>query len=231
MRTGFFWRSLARMFVVGFCLVGAVSLRAQQYQAIILPRPAKFVYAYGEGAGNSGRTSGWGIPAGGNYQADVRALLWINTQPPVDITPAGFRAARVDDAEGNQIVGSVSNNPETFSPRAFLWLNGGSAGVLLHPGGDYQFSEADGAGGGQQAGYVYRAFYCAECGRFVFEHAALWSGTRESFVLLHASGADQSRALDTNGARQVGWGFLNKPNTPPYHALLWHGRDSLAVDL
>src|SRR4051812_13011391 len=115
---------------------------AQQYQAVILPRPAPYLYAYGEGAGN-GRQTGWAIPEGGNYQADIRALLWLNGQAPQDITPTGFRGARIDDAEGDQIVGSVSNNPgQAFSPLAFLWQNAGSTRVLLHPGDPYQRSEA-----------------------------------------------------------------------------------------
>src|SRR4051794_40588703 len=115
----------AAVLIAAFLLTNASvhSTDAQQYQAFILPRPAPYLYAYGEGAGTT-RQAGWGIPDGGNYQADIRALLWIDNQPPQDITPAGYRAARIDDAEGDQLVGSASNNPGTaFSPQAFLWQN------------------------------------------------------------------------------------------------------------
>lgn len=204
---------------------------AQQYRAVILPRPTPYVYAYGEGAG-TGRQAGWGIPQNGDYEADIRALLWIGAQPPQDITPTGFRAARIDDAEGDQFVGSASNNPGTaFSPLAYLWQNGGSTRVLLHPGDPYQLSEALGVGGGQQVGYVYYGFTCSECGRFIFRHAALWSGSAGSFTLLHMAGADETRGLDTDGTQQVGYGFFNRPNTPPYHALLWRGPGVPAIDL
>jgi hypothetical protein len=159
-------------------------------------------------------------------------LLWIKSASPQDITPTGYRAARIEDAEGDQFVGSASNNPgQAFSPLAYLWQNGGSTRVLLHPGSPYQLSEALGVGGGQQVGYVYYGFYCSECGRFIFEHAALWSGSSASFTLLHMAGADQTRALDTDGTQQVGYAFFNQPNTPPYHALLWHGAGSAPIDL
>jgi Bacterial Ig-like domain (group 3) len=103
--------------------------------------------------------------------------------------------------------------------------------VPLHPGPPYQLSEALGAGGGQQVGYVYYGFYCSECGRYIFEHAALWSGSSASFTLLHMAHADQTRALDTDGTQQVGFAFFNQPNTPPYHALLWHGAGAAPTDL
>jgi hypothetical protein len=225
-----FYYSFCSCFALAFLLL-ATSAIAQQYQAIILPRPAPYLYAYGEGAA-TGRQTGWGIPDGGNYEADIRALLWIGSQAPQDITPAGFRAARIEDAEGDQFVGSASNNPgNAFSPLAYLWQNDGSTRVLLHPGDPYQLSEALGVGGGQQVGYVYFGFYCSECGRYIFHHAALWSGSAASFTLLHMAGADETSALDTDGTQQVGYAFYNRPNTPPYHAVLWHGAGNPPVDL
>lgn len=223
--------TFTRLAVAVVALTSGLSLRAQQYQAVILPRPANFSYASAEGAG-SGRQAGWGILNDGSYDADQRALLWIDTQAPQDITPTGFRAARIDDGEGDQFVGSASNNPgSAYSPLAYLWLNGGAMRVQLHPGLPYQLSEALGVGGGQQVGYVYYGFYCSECGRYIFEHAALWSGSSASFTLLHMAGADQTRAFDTDGTQQVGYAFFNRPNTPPYHALLWRGAGAAPIDL
>ena len=231
MKTRLSFRSFFGSGINALFLLLAAPLCAQQYQAVILPRPATFPYAYGEGA-VPGRQVGWGIPQNGDYEADIRALLWIDAQSPQDITPIGFRAARVEDAEGDQFVGSASNNPGTaFSPLAYLWQNNGSTRVLLHPGEPYQLSEAFGVGGGQQVGYVYFGFTCSECGRYIFRHAALWSGSRESFTLLHMAGADETRALDTDGTQQVGYAFFNRPNTPPYHAVLWRGAGVAPIDL
>jgi hypothetical protein len=203
-------------------------LHAQQYVAVILPRPATFAYAYGEGAG-TGFQVGHGIPAGHDYY-DVRALRWIDGQGPQDITPPGFNAARVEDAEGDQIVGSSSRYSGGFGPLATVWLNGGGTPVILHPP-EFNTSEALGVGGGQQAGYVLFGFFCSECGRYIQEHAALWSGSAESAVRLHAPGFDTSRAQDTDGTQQVGYGFANSATLPPYQALLWHGPGSTPVNL
>jgi Big-like domain-containing protein len=231
MKTRLLFRSFFGSGICALFLLLAAPLFAQQYQAVILPRPAPFLYAYGQGAG-TGRAVGFGMPDTATTDADDRALLWIGTQSPQDITPTGFRAARIDDAEGDQFVGSASNNPGTaFSPLAYLWQNGGSTRVLLHPGEPYQLSEALGVGGGQQVGYVYFGFYCSECGRYIFRHAALWSGSADSFTLLHMAGADETRALDTDGTQQVGYAFYNVPNTPPYHAVLWRGAGNAPIDL
>jgi hypothetical protein len=85
---------------------------------VILNHRAAFTYAYGEGIGAT-QPAGFGIPVGGNYDADLRALTWRDAQTAVDITPVGLRAARVDDGEQDQYVGSASSNAGAFGPRAF----------------------------------------------------------------------------------------------------------------
>jgi hypothetical protein len=79
---------------------------------VILNHRAAFTYAYGEGIGAT-QPAGFGIPVGGNYDADLRALTWRDAQTAVDITPVGLRAARVDDGEQDQYVGS---HPATRAP-------------------------------------------------------------------------------------------------------------------
>jgi hypothetical protein len=201
----------------------------QPYEVSILSRPAGFSYAYGEGIASAAPV-GFGIPTGGDFPVDIRALRWTDPQTAIDITPSGFHAARIEDGEDDQFVGSASSNPGAYAPRAFLWLNGGSTTVNLHPPG-YNLSEALGAGGGRQAGYVLRSFYCSECGRQITEHASLWSGSVSTLALLHAPGFDAAHAQDSDGTQHVGWGFRNTDNGPPYHALLWSGTDTDPVDL
>ena len=106
----------ARVFQMGAVslILSAITLKAQQYQAVILPRPANFPYAYGEGT-VPGRQAGWGIPENGNYEAAVRALLWKDAKPPLDITPEAYRAARIDDAE--KVWRKVSGTPHANGKR------------------------------------------------------------------------------------------------------------------
>src|SRR5687768_9837989 len=113
--------------MLGALLFPSRGVYAQQYEVIILPRPAAFPYVYGEGVA-SGKQAGYGIPENGNAPYDLRALLWTGTQSPLDITPIGFRSARVEDAEGDQIAGTADGH-------AVLWQEGGSTNVILHPSG------------------------------------------------------------------------------------------------
>jgi hypothetical protein len=202
------------------------AVSAQSYTATILPRPSIFPYAYGEGAG-AGFQAGYGLPQGGSFPTDARALLWPNGQMPRDITPAGYHAARVEDAEDDQLVGYVSFYGNDF--RAGLWLGGGSSFVDLHPS-EFTLSGALGCGGGLQAGHVLFSQNCFECGSFVEQHAGFWAGSAASFTRLHAPGFYRVLGTDTDGKQFVGWGFANS-NTAPFQALLWTNSASTAISL
>ena len=54
---------------------------------------------------------------------------------------------------------------------------------------------------------------------FLHEHAALWTGTPGSFVDLHPASTADSLCIDTDGAQQVGYAYING-NT---RASVWSG--------
>ena len=59
------------------------------------------------------------------------------------------------------------------------------------------------------------------------DHAALWSGTPESFVDLNPVGSDLSAALGVDGSWQVGFAVMGNAS----HAALWSGDSNSFVDL
>jgi hypothetical protein len=56
------------------------------------------------------------------------------------------------------------------------------------------------------------------------DHAAMWSGTAESWVDLHPSFADSSVAWDVHGGWQVGTAVVDlNDEIEEHHAILWRG--------
>lgn len=92
----------------------------------------------------------------------------------------------------------------------------------LHPGGGYWASDARAVVGNMQVGVASHT----QTGR---PHAALWHGTAASFVDLHPAGAEQSRALATDGVLQGGWATL--PGGAIAEAVIWAGSAESVVDL
>ena len=102
---------------------------------------------------------------------------------------------------------------------AGLWMGTAASWVDLHPA-EMAYSEAYGAGGGQQVGRSYR-----QLGGF--SGASLWSGTAASWVDLTPAGLLEAIAYGVNGGQQVGKATVGSA----YHASLWSGTAGSWVDL
>jgi hypothetical protein len=104
-----------------------------------------------------------------------------------------------------------------------MWKGTAASWVNLHPPGAIE-SEASGAHGGRQVGWVQR-------GDTGLTNASIWRGTAESWVSLHPAHPDAlwSRAFGTDGAQQVGYVTLF-PNLMS-RAALWRGTADSWVDL
>jgi len=96
--------------------------------------------------------------------------------------------------------------------------------VNLHPVGHPEVfnSYLTGIEGGQQVGYVR-----VQGAVPVTNHAALWSGTPESFVDLHPDGATISSAVSVSNGKQVGTAYFGSVPRPS----LWTGTAASWVDL
>src|SRR5688572_15546104 len=195
-----------------------------QYTAIVLPLPEGYQYAIGNGA-TQGVYSGYSVPTGASGYHDELAILWFAGKPR-DVTPPGQGWAQILNSRDGQHVGS--SNPDGYNSFALarLWSNDGSS-VDLHPS-QFTGSIALGCGGGMQVGQLILASFCSECGSFVERHAVLWSGSAQSFMLLHAPTFDEARAVDTTGMAHVGSGYRGQ--TGQYRAMLWTNPSNV-VDL
>jgi hypothetical protein len=210
------------LLVLAFDVVPA---RAQGWAARVLgPAPGQ-VWTVATGAGEP-YAAGYGAKPGYSASGQSRAVLF-DAGTFLDVTPSGRAGALINDSFGHQHGGGATAGADAGEVgHAFLWID--TMPVDLHPDG-YDASEVLGVGGGLQAGYVVRSFSCAECGRAVGKHAALWNGSAESVGLLHAPAHDACVAWDTDGAQQVGQG--QRVADGALHALLWNGPDGAAIDL
>ena len=199
------------------------SANAQDYEALVLPMAPGQARTLGAGAGDT-YYSGYGTPPGEDDPARMRALLF-DASVFVDVTPPGFAGALINDSRGAQHVGGASLLGG-YPSHAYLWQDGAKP-IDLHPPG-FSVSEALGAGGNEQAGYVVKSFECRECGLLVHKHAARWQGSPQSMVLLHSQVHEDTAAYGTDGVHYVGRGEDAHGQS---HALLWTATGALATDL
>lgn len=127
----------------------------------------------------------------------------------------------IPNGESGQVAALWSGTPESFVPLCqYLICASGR-------------SEALAIGGGQQVGYVDRSTMGGGGFTTVRDvRAALWRGTAQSYVDLKPTtlgSTDDSRALDTDGTYQVGWGYFFSGTH--YRALMWSGTAASVVDL
>lgn len=236
-----------------FALLQTARLQAQTYQVVVYDPPAGFDETRGEGVGGQQRVGAARL-AGAALPENTHAFLWTGNSPtPIDLHPANWTYSWAHATDGIHQVGYVEGqNPPYSNRRAALWSGTPESLVLLSPLSDWGFSEAVAIAGNQQVGFVDSSF----CGNGTGSatdggggctyriHAMVWSGTPESRVDLHptalaganAPGDQRSRALDTDGASQVGYVDLILPlgggsYTSETHALLWHGTGTSAIDL
>jgi Bacterial Ig domain len=213
---------------------GSDALQQAEYEVIILTAPAGLTDTVGLGVG-AGQAVGTGRIAGAADPDDTHALLWLKgSRVGVDLHPSNFRFSQAFDTDGQRQVGWGNGPPTGFYQHALLWQGSANGYVDLHPtSGNWTDSIARAIAGGQQVGNI-NYYFQTTYERIIIEHAALWRGTAQSAVDLHPSirGIDRSYANDTDGSRQVGYGYFDIPNDPaPYRALLWSGTAASAVVL
>jgi hypothetical protein len=211
-------------------------LAQSQYEVILLlPAPsAQLTDTVGRGVG-VGQAVGTGRIAGAPYPEDTHAVLWPQGGgAAVDLHPSNFRFSAALDTNGQRQVGSGNGPPTGFNRHALLWKGSAASYVDLHPrNGNWTDSIARAIAGNQQVGNI-NYYFQTSYEQIIIEHAALWRGTPASVVDLHPSinGLKRSYANDTDGSRQVGYGYFSIPNnTSPYRALLWSGTAASAVVL
>ncbi len=251
-KTSFFFLFL----LCGFLCVGSVA--AQSYEVVVYQPTNSFDDTSGLGIGGLQR-AGSGRIAGFVSPENSHALLWTgDSVQPVDLHPTmsgvpwlGNRPwtySAANDTDGTTQVGYVSytdypNTTFTGDRYAALWNGTSQSFVRLCSFGSNAVcgsSIAAAVSGNQQVGYLISSTFpgqgfgdAPDSGTFFY--AALWRGSEASFVLLHPRNINgslwsDSRALDTDGVRQVGWGIDQSFGTEfRYRALLWNGtRDSVA---
>jgi hypothetical protein len=160
-------------------------------------------------------------------------VFWSQAGSGVDLHPPEFRSSAALDTNRQRQVGHGNGPPTAFARHALLWQGSAAGYVDLHPAGNWNDSVARAVAGDQQVGNINNYFYTSY-ERIIVEHAALWRGSAASVVDLHPNGigCERSYANDTDGMRQVGYGYFpTSANTTPYRALLWSGTAASAVVL
>ena len=213
---------LAALLLLPAQLAPGAPLGPDSWTAHVLSKAPGQSWTVASGAG-AWNIAAYGNVAGTDYPNKTRAFL-LGVQGYVDVTPAGFAGAQINDSSGLQHVGGAGSLSD-YPFHAWLWTDLGPS-KDLHPAG-YDVSEALGVGGGRQVGYVYPGGYCAGCGLVVQRHAAMWTGSANSMELLHSHIANYSVAVGTDGVQQVGHGMVGMG----FHALLWNSTGSSVVDL
>lgn len=207
--------------------------RQAEYEVFLLSAPASLTDSAGQGVG-AGQAVGTARIAGAPSPDATHAVLWPRGgSVGVDLHPPDFRYSAALETDGQRQVGSGNGPPTGFARHALLWSGSAAGYVDLHPAGDWNDSVARAVAGDQQVGNINSYFYTSY-ERVIIEHAALWRGAPSGVVDLHPSGigCERSYANDTDGSRQVGYGYFPTPaNTAPYRALLWSGTAASAVVL
>lgn len=138
-----------------------------------------------------------------------KAALWSGTVGSyVDLHPAGFGVSEVR-AIGDGVQGGHA------SFQAGIWRGTAASFVNLDPGSSN--SQVTAVHGDEQVGFA--VFDAAQ-------RAALWHGTRESYVDLMPTGARLSQAFGTDGTHQYGNATFNNRT----HAGRWTGTAASWVD-
>jgi len=159
------------------------------------------------------------------YVADAagvrHASVWSGSAASwVDLNPDGAEQSTAEDVDGDQVVGSAKVN----GGGACLWNRAGDSWVWvgLHPAGLNEMSAAFAVHAGEQVGVVFNNDPY---------HAALWRGTADSYVDLHAFlprefGESLASGIwhDAEYTYVVGYGYNTKRQRQ--EALMWRAESS-----
>jgi hypothetical protein len=210
------------------------ALPVAEYEVIVLPAPAQLSDTRGQGIALR-QAVGTGRIAGTPDPDQTHAVLWSqDSGASVDLHPPDFRYSAALETDGLRQVGHGNGPATAFQRHALLWYGSAFNYVDLHPAGIWTDSIARAIAGDQQVGNINYYFQGNESSPQASEHAALWRGSAASVVDLHPKGigCDRSYGNDTDGNRQVGYGYFPAfSNTSPYRALLWSGTAASAVVL
>jgi hypothetical protein len=199
------------------------------YEVVLLAVPEPLTDSAGYGVG-AGQVAGAGRIAGPESPDETHAVYWPEGSiTGIDLHPTNFLSSEALGTNGQQQVGSASGPRTGFARHAWVWNGDAIGSDDLHPAGMWNDSIARAIAGNQQVGNVN--YFDQET---TIIHAALWYGSAASAVDLHPpiADCDRSYAEDTDGVRQVGYGYFVTPdNLAPYRALLWEGSAASAVIL
>ncbi|MCW5946064.1 MAG: PEP-CTERM sorting domain-containing protein [Fimbriimonadales bacterium] len=144
----------------------------------------------------------------------ARAVMWFGSpENYANLHAEMFHSTFARGIGGDQQVGFGLTQP-FGNRRAMLWRGSAESAIVLST----LSSEANDTDGFQQVGAVGMG------GPF---HAALWTGTPESFVDLNPPGSNASWAYSVAKGQQVGYAGVNNIS----HAALWFGTPQSYVDL
>lgn len=148
-------------------------------------------------------------------------MAWIGQR--LDRPDTGLGARGVSPRDGRQHSGWADiDGQQHLSSRALARHGTAESAVLLHPAEGYTSTDARAVSSGMQVGLATHY----QSGQI---HAALWTGTADSFVDLHPAGATQSRGLATDGTLQGGWASL--PGGGDHEAVIWSGTPESVINL
>jgi hypothetical protein len=201
---------------------GSAYFNGIQHAAMWSGTPDSFVDLHPSGALRSRALAGGGLYQGGTATfvfppANTVAALWAGDSSTYQDFDPGLNnfgsaiSAVTDTQQGGQFSLVVNG---TVSVRPVLWSSSAGIYVDLTP---------TGIGGG---GIVYGIDATQQVGN-MGGHAALWSGTPDSFVDLHPAVATYSAAYGVSGSLQVGTAHIAGVDRPA----LWSGTSNSFTDL
>ncbi len=145
-----------------------------------------------------------------------RASTWVvGTGEHRFPTASGWEYHTMSDTDGSWHVGTVTNDDGSGNvwSHAYIWIEPNFSGIDLHPNG-YSSSFGSAIDGQDQYGTVNTPYPGPS------PRAAKWSGSRDSFVLMHPAGAINSSIFAARDGQQVG--TVNRWQAD-VHSGLWSG--------
>ena len=152
--------------------------------------------------------------------------VFAGTWTVTNLGPSGSSSSTASCAWGTQQAGTAHIGDSTH---AGIWSGTAGSWVDLNPSGAAG-SSAGAICGTQQAGYCIIGYISGGmlCG---YLHAAMWSGTADSWVDLHPSCAVGSFAYGTSGTQQAGCVYRYIDSVWCVHASMWSGTAASWIDL
>jgi Immunoglobulin I-set domain/Kelch motif len=146
-----------------------------------------------------------------------RASTWVvGTGEHRYPTASGWEYHSMSDTDGTWHVGTVTNDDDSGNvwSHAYIWTEPNFGGIDLHPTSGASSSFASAIDGADQYGSINTPYPAPS------PRAAKWSGSRDSFVLMHPTGVINSSISAARDGQQVG--IVNRWQSDVYYGL-WSG--------